>query len=60
MQTPKKKDSKARSDENTQLSVSLPKELRKRIEDAAAAEDRSISSFLRVHLQRVLSGDTWE
>lgn len=43
-----------RSKENTQLSISLPKSLRDRIEAAALAEDRSISSYLRVHLTEIL------
>jgi hypothetical protein len=47
-----------RSEENTQLSISLPKELRHRIERAAEKEDRSISSYLRVHLARVLENES--
>lgn len=44
-----------RSDENTQMSISVPKSLKSRIQAAADAQDRSISSYIRVLLSDLLA-----
>jgi metal-responsive CopG/Arc/MetJ family transcriptional regulator len=43
------------TDETTTITVSLPESLRRKIEQAAQAEDRTVSNFVRLLINRILS-----
>jgi metal-responsive CopG/Arc/MetJ family transcriptional regulator len=45
-----------RAPEQTQISISLAKELLARIDTAAKAENRNRSNFITTHLERALAG----
>jgi len=47
-------DDKARSPQNTTVTISLPKELRARIEKAAAEDKRKLSDWMRVNAEEIL------
>ena len=42
-------------DETTTITISLPESLRRKIEDAAKAEDRTVSNFIRVLINQILT-----
>jgi len=43
------------SEENTTITISLPESLRRKIEEAAKNEDRTVSNFIRVLINQILT-----
>jgi metal-responsive CopG/Arc/MetJ family transcriptional regulator len=43
--------------ETTTLTISLPEKLRKKIEVAAKAQDRSVSSFVRQIISKIIEAE---
>ncbi len=51
----KRKTPPKRADENVAMSISLPKELRDAIKNAAAEDRRSVSNYIVKEMERILA-----
>jgi len=52
----KKKKSHARAQSQTQLTASIPKELKQALKEMARSERRSLSNWLVIELEKVIQG----